>query len=148
MIDYSNLYSCTIVPSPNSSYLYNTHTPTIQDPLGSSTMGLMMILSTFQYQAPTMNQNYSTALNSASKAAFIQSGGQNMENKVIYRTTSMFTDTAHSIGITDPEMIAVFGTAKVIRSRQMNINGPKIYSISTHISVNQNSGNLSFKYEW
>lgn len=148
MIDNSTLYSCTLIPSPNSSYLYNIHSPVLQDPFSGSTMGLMMILSAFQYQPSGISQNYSNALNNASKAAFIQSGGQSMEDQFVSKTTVMFADTAHSMGLTDSEMGIVFGSAKIFKYKQMDLNGPKFYSIKTHLTINQNSGSLGLKYEW
>jgi hypothetical protein len=110
--------------------------------MDGSAVGLMMILSTLQYQAPYLNPTYSNAASQAGKAAFIQVGGQDVQNKITAQATNQAKDVVHSMGITDTEMGAVFGGAKVIRDRQVDVNGPKIYFIKTHITVGQDHANV------
>lgn len=140
---YPGLSSYTLVPEPNASYLSHTSTPIIA-PMDSSTLGLMMLLSTFQYQAPYMNPVYSNAASQAGKAAFITSGGQNVQD----RLTDQSKDIAKSMGLTDTEIGILAGSAKVYRDRQINVNGPKVYSVRTKLTADQNSGSIVFKYEW
>src|SRR5665213_3436439 len=99
-----NTVSYTLMPEPNSTYLAHTKNVVVpQDPLSGSTMGLMMILSTFQYQPSLAGPTYSDALSQASNAAYIQSGGQQFQNKAVSIIGRDGIDFAHSIGVTDIE---------------------------------------------
>ncbi len=143
---YSNLNAYTLVP--NQTYLSRTDLVHNQTPLNGSTLGLMMLLSTFQYQAPHMAPTYSNAASQAGKAAFIVSGGQSFQDKLIAIATNKTLDLVHSIGITNTELGVVFGTAKVLRDRKIDFNGPKLFLIKTNLTFTPNSANLGFKYEW
>ena len=136
------------MPTDNQSYLAcfkNCPAPPTQ-PIGGSTMGILMLLSTLQYQAPYMNPAYSNAASQAGKAAFIQSGGQAFQDKVSSmastKAESVAKDAIHSVGITDTEAGVVLGTAKVIRDKKIDVNGPKIYFIKTHLTVTQDGGSV------
>jgi len=149
---YSNSSLVTTVPPVNSTYLNNTHIQLPADPLSGSTMGIMMLLSTLQYQAPYMSPTYSNAASQAAHAAFIDVGGQAFQDKTNSKVsdiaTKTFLDAAHSVGVTDTELAIVAGTAKTFRDRGFNVNGPKIYGVKTNLTGNQNSGSLGLKYEW
>ena len=136
------------VPS-NSSYLSCVkNCPTFKTPMDGSTVGIMMLLSTLQYQAPYMNPVYANAAGQAGKAAFIQVGGQDVQNKLTSKAESQAKDTIHAIGITDTELGVVLGTAKIVRDKQVDVNGPKIYFIRTHISVGQDHANLGLGFSF
>lgn len=143
---YSNLNACALVAEPNSSYLYNTHAQPVVIPLSSPTMGLMMLLSTFQYEAPYMNPTYSGAASEVGKAAFITSGGQAIQDKEIGVFTKDGTNFAHSIGLTDTELGMVGFTAKTIRRHELNINGPKVLGIKINLTADPQSGSIGLKY--
>lgn len=145
---YLNLKASTLAPTPNSSYLVNTgKVPTIGTTDGP-TMGLMMMLSDFQYQAPYMNPTYSNAVSQAGKAAFVQSGGQAMQDKMTKYGTDNALKTAHEIGLTDTEMGIVGGTYKIYRSKQINVNGPKIAPINTNLTITQSSATIGLKWSF
>ncbi len=130
------------VPS-NSTYLSCLkNCPVVKAPMDGGTLGLMMLMSTLQYQAPYMNPIYAGAATQAGKAAFIVSGGQDMQNRLSSKAENQAKDVFHSIGITDTEMGVVLGSAKIIKDRQLNVNGPKIYSIRTHLTVGQDNSSV------
>ena len=52
------------------------------------------------------------------------------------------------MGITDAEAVVVVGAARIVKDRQLDVNGPKICSIKTHLTMTPESGNISFKYDW
>lgn len=139
--------SCTLVAEPNSSYLSNTHSTSMVMPLSDPTMGLMMLLSTFQYQAPYMNNTYSNAASQAGKAAFVVSGGQAVQDKFVNSETKDGIDFAHSIGLSDTEMGIVGFAGKTIRSRQFNVRGPSIGPVKSSLTGTNNSGSIGFKYD-
>ena len=147
-LGYPGLNACTLASDVNSSYLANTgHIPTFA-PTSGPTTGLMMLLSTLQYQAPYMNPTYSNAASQAGKAAFVESGGQAFQDKTVGMTTREGIDFAHSIGINDTEMGIVGFTAKTLRSRQVNFKGPSIGPVKSNLTGTENSGSIGFKYEW
>jgi hypothetical protein len=146
-MDSSNLRAYTLMPTPNSTYLTCTKgCQTVREPMSGSTMGLLMLLSTFQYQAPYMSPIYSNAASQAGKAAYIQSGGQAMQDKVTSvvsaKAETVAKNAYHSVGITDTEVGAVLVTAKVIRDRQIDTNGPRIYFLKTHFTVGLDHGSV------
>lgn len=136
-----------VVPD-NSTYLANTHFKAAPDPISGSVQGLMMILSAFQYQSPLNSAIYNQAISSASHAAFIQSGGQDLQNKTTTYATKNGKESAQSLGITDTEMVIVYETAKVVRDKQLNVNGPKFYSLSTHLKVGENNGSVGLTWRF
>ncbi len=143
-----NLTASTLIPEPNSSYLCHTHINPISTPMDSSTVGLLMILSTLQYQTPYVNPTYSGAMAQAGKAAFMESGGQSTQDKILDLTTQKATNVVHSLGITDTEMGIVLGSAKIIKEKQFSVNGPKLGFINTHLTATQNSGNIDLGWNW
>lgn len=144
---YPTVSYVTGVPD-NSTYLYKINIPTVTDPFSGSTIGLLMILSTFQYQSPTANPAYSNALGQASKAAYVQVGGQAFQDKVMGIATDKGKNVIHSMGITDGQMGAVLGAYMIARDRRLSLDGPKIYSINTHLTYGVGNANIGFKYEW
>ena len=147
-VSNQELNSCNLVQEPNVSYLYDTHSVTSPNPLSASTLGLMMFLSTLQYQASYLNGQYSDAANNAGKAAFIESGGQDFQNKLVSFTEKTGRNAIHSAGITDIEAGIVLGAAKTIKSRQLDFSGPSIYSIKTRLTFTQDTCSVGLKYEW
>lgn len=140
------LRASTLMPSDNSSYLSCAkNCPTVQHPLDSATMGVMMLLSTLQYQAPYMGP-YSTAASQAGKAAFIQSGGQAMQDKIAdmasKKAEAIGKDAYHSVGITDTQVAVALSAAKVIRDKQIDVNGPRVYFVKTHLTVAPDHGSV------
>lgn len=130
------------MPTDNASYLSCMKScPVPAAPMSSGTVGILMILSTLQYQAPYMG-TYSNAASQAGKAAFIESGAQGASNTLTSKAESVAKDAYHSVGITDTEVGAVLGAAKVMRDRQVDVNGPKIYFMKTHVTVGQDHGSL------
>jgi hypothetical protein len=156
MSDAVQLRAYTLMPTDNQSYLVQTkNVPTIGEPMSGTTMGMLMLLSTLQYQAPYMNPQYSNAASQAGKAAFIQSGGQAMQDKFTSKVSSqaegIAKDAYHSVGVTDTEVGVVLGAAKVVRDKQVDVNGPKftlINTIRTHVTVGQDHGSVGFKMEF
>jgi hypothetical protein len=148
MVEATSLSYSTLSPEPNSSYLSNYHHSSIADPISGSTMGLMMFLSTLQYQSPYMNPTYSNAANQIGKMSFVESGGQNLQDRFVSMVTKDGIDIVHSLGITDKEMGVFLGITKVVRERRISLTGPKIYSIGTSLTADPNSGNIGFKYDW
>lgn len=145
----SNLIkACTLMPSPNETYLANLSYKSPDAPMGDSSIGLMMLLSTFQLTSPTMNPAYSNAANQAGRAAYIQSGGQAKQDKLLDRAETQARDTAHSVGITDTEMTVVLTTAKVVKDRKVELKGPSLYDVKTSLTADPSSATLGFKYEW
>lgn len=145
---YTGLQAYTLVPEPNSSYLINNRYKAGPPPLSNSTIGLLAIISTFQYQTPYMSPVYSNAAAQASKAAYIESGGQAMQDKFSGVSTQDATETVHSLGITDGELGAIFGTAKVVRDRKIDIAGPKFWDFDTHLTASPNSGSIGIKWSF
>ena len=138
----------TLMPEPNSTYLnHYTNTPLVGDPLSGSTVGLMMILSSFQYQSPTLNPSYSNALNQASHAAFVEMGGQAFQDKVRGYATDQGKGFVHTWDA-DTEVGILLGAAKVVRDRQVDVRGPNISFINTHLTVGQNHESLQLGWEW
>jgi hypothetical protein len=144
---YSNLNAYTLVPEPNGTYLSRTANIPIANPLSGSTMGLMMLLSTFQYQASSMG-TYSNAATQASKAAAIVSGEQDMQDRFIKLITNDSKDAMHSVGITDTEAGIVLETAKTIKNKQLQINGPKIYLIKSKLTIGQDNASIGLGYNF
>lgn len=141
---YTNINSYTLLSDPNTFYWSNTKNMGSITSINDPSIGLLVILSVFQYQTPYINPMYSEAANKASQAAFIQSGAQTAQDKI----SQIGIDFAHSMGVNDMEMGIFVGTVKTVKNRQMEINGPKLYSIKTHLTGTQNSTNIGFKYEW
>jgi hypothetical protein len=130
------------MPTDNASYLSCMKScPVPQAPMSSSTVGILMILSTFQYQAPHMGP-YSNAASQAGKAAFIESGEQNISNTLSSRAETAAKNAYRSVGLTDIEVGAVLGAAKVVRDKQVDVNGPNVYFVKTHLTVGQDHGSL------
>lgn len=146
---YANLNACTLVQEPNSTYLSHTSgTPTIATPLSGPTMSLMMLMSTLQYQAPYVNPAYSNAAAQAGKAAFVETGGQAMQDRFIGIATTDGKNTAHSIGLTDTELGIFLISAKTLETHQLSINGPRIYSVKTSLTAKENSGSIGLKWDF
>jgi hypothetical protein len=145
---YATTNACTLVVEPNSSYLSNTHSTSMVMPMSDPTMGLMLLLSTFQYQAPYMNPTYSNAASQAGKAAFVVSGGQAVQDRFVNSETEDGIDFAHSLGLTDVEMGIVGFTGKTIRSRQVNVRGPSIGPIRSSLTGTNNSGSIGLVWRF
>lgn len=143
----NNLYTCSLVQEPNSSYLANLQLVS-KPQMDGSTIGLMMVLSTLQYQAPYLNPNYSNAAYQASKAASIESGLTDMQSKVLKMMTNNVKNTAHSMGVNDTEIVILLGTTNTIKNKNLDFNGPELGSIKTHLNINTNIGSVGFKYDW
>jgi hypothetical protein len=145
----ANTVAYTLMPEPNQTYLAQTKNVVVpSDPLSGSTVGLLMVLSSFQYQPSLMGPQYAGAVSQASQAAFIQSGGQRFQNNFTAVATKSGIDFAHSVGLTDAEMGAVGFTAKTVRSRQINIKGPKFYGIKSNLTLSPGIGNVGLSYGW
>lgn len=145
---YSNTVAYTEVPDVNCTYLSRTSgTPVFTDPMSGSTIGIMMILSTFQLQAPCTGP-CADATSQAAKAAYIQGGLQSTQDKMGSKAENQVKNSLHSVGITDTEMGIVLGSAKVVRDRQINVNGPKIGFIKTHFTITENSGTIGLRWNW
>lgn len=148
-INYSNLTSGTLEVESNSSYLYHTKdVPIVTDSISSSTVSLMMFMSILQYQAPYMGPKYSEAASKAGQAAFIESGGKALQDKIGNMVINKGKEITKSVGITDGEIAVLLGTYKIAKERQIDVNGPKIYSIKTHFTCGIGSGNIGLRYEW
>lgn len=145
-LGYTNLTASTI--EPNSSYLYCKNIPVTSDPISGSTMGFMALLSVLQYQAPYMGPEYSRAATAAGRAAFIESGGQAFQEKLVGVATKNGLETIHSVGVTDGELGFIAGTVKTIKDRQLTIKGPKIRGIGSNLTVTPNSSNITLNWSW
>lgn len=140
--------NCLTSVEANSSYLATVNAPHIANVPDSGSIGLMMILSTFQYYPTANNPTYSNAIGQASKAAFIQSGGQGVQDKLASKALDVAKDSFHYLGITDGQLGTVFGAAKVIRDRQINTPGPNIYNINTHLTISQTGGSIGLGWKF
>jgi hypothetical protein len=139
----------TLMPEPNSTYLSHTkNIPVTAEPMSGATMGLLMIMSTLQYQAPYMSPVYQNAASQAGKAAFTQSGGQAMQNQIQSKAESAAKGVVYSAGINDTELGVVLGGAKVVRDRQIDVNGPRIFFIKTHVTAAPDHGSLGIKVDF
>lgn len=138
---------CTIGVADNSSFLTQTKSGPVQEPLSGSTMGVLMVLSVFQYQ-PITNPTYSNAIGQASRAAFVQVGGQALQNQLTSKAEGIAKDTIHSFGITDTEIVAVLGATKTIRDRSISLDGPKIESLKTHFTAGQNNASIGLGWNF
>lgn len=147
-LTYSNTDAYTLALQPNVSYLSNTHSTALGMPQSSSTLGLMMMLSTLQYQAPYINSAYTNVAGKVGQAAYIQSGGKSFQENLTDKATQNATEAAHNVGITDKEAAIILGSAKIIKDREIDVNGPRIYSIRSHLTMTQSSGSIGIKYEW
>lgn len=140
--------TCALVNDANPLIYQTSKVPVIADPMSGSTMGLLMLISTLQYQAPYMNPKYSDAGEKAGHAAFIQVGGQAMQDRATNYATKQGQSTAYSLGLTDLEMGIVGGTYKTIRSKEFNVRGPRFWGIKPNLTATPTSANIGFKYEW
>lgn len=147
-LSYPGLQASTIVAETNISYMSHTHVVAVQEPLSGTTIGLLMLLSTLQYQAPYMSPIYSTAALQIGQKAFVDSGGKSFQDRFLSNMEIRGKNLTHEIGITDGELGATLGTLKVIRDRQINLNGPRIYSVKTGLTADPNSASMKFNYEW
>jgi hypothetical protein len=111
-------------------------------------MGIMMLLSAFQYQAPYMGPTYQQAASQAGKAAYIVSGGQAFQDKLGNVASKNATDLVHSVGITDPEMGVVYGGYKIYKSRQIDLKLPRIGPVKFNLTAGQQSGSIGARYEY
>lgn len=144
----SDLTACTLAVDPNSTYLNHiANIPTVQ-PANDPILGLMMLLSTLQYQAPYMNSTYSNAANQAGKAAYTESGGQQLQNNFVQKVSKEATETGHNLGLTDTEMGVLFETAKTAKTHKLDLNGPKVYFIKTHLTIEENKGSIGLGWNW
>ncbi len=145
---YANTVAYTEVPEPNATYLSHTNgTPVFTDPLSGSTIGMMMILSTFQIQAPCTG-SCANATSQAGKAAYIQGGLQGTQDKMGSKAENEVKDSLHSVGITDTEMGVALGSAKIVKDRSINVNGPRIGFVKTHLTITQNSGTVGLRWSF
>lgn len=147
-LGYTGLQASTLVPEPNGSYLHDSHYKAPAEGLNGSALGLMAIISMFQYQAPYMTGPYAGAVSQASKAAYIQSGGQALQTKLQSRAETEAKNIVYATGINEKQLGAVLGTVKVIRDRRLDLNGPKILSISTNLTATPNSGSVGLKWSF
>ena len=143
-----NINAYTMAQNPNSSYLLYKTNMVINQPMDGSTLGLMMLVTTLQWQPTLTGPTYSNAASQAGKAAFIMSGGQGAQDKVTNIVTKNATNAIHSIGITDTEVGVILGAAKIARDRRIDINGPRIFGGKSHLTLNQNSGSLGIGWEF
>jgi len=150
-----DLSAYTLMPEPNSTYLYNTHTIPVQEPLSGSTMGLMMLLSSLQYQAPYVPSQYQQAASQAGKAAFIDVGGQatqDQANAAIGKMGKQASDTAlgivHSIGITDTELGASYMVYKVLNDRKIDLSMIKIGGVRFNLTLDPQDVSVGLNYGW
>ena len=141
---YVDLTACTLVPEANVSYLAHTSGTPVVAPMSGSTMGLMLFLSTLQYQPSYLGPAYSGPAAQAGKAAFVEAGGPQSQNNL--RTYSL--DQGHEMGITNAEGAVVFGAARIIQKRQIDWTGPSFYSVKPHLTLSPNSGTLGLKWSF
>lgn len=148
-MEKTELKAYTSQPEPNSSYLSKTQgVPSIQEPMSGSTLGMLMILSTFQYQAPPVSATYARAVDQVGHAAYVQSGGQEMQDRITSKAENTAKDVAHQIGITDAEIGVVLGGAKIYKDKQVDFTGPRLYFIRTHVTAGPGHGLVSFKVDF
>ena len=149
-----NLNACTLVPEVNSSYLYDTHYSG-HDPLSGSTMGLMMLLSSLQYQAPYIPGPYQQAAQQAGHSAYIMVGGQAAEdqtNAVIGKVGKQVGDqalnTVHSMGIGDAELGAGYIAYKIVSDKKINVDAIKVGKVRFNLTIDQQSCSFGVNYGW
>jgi hypothetical protein len=109
------------------------------------TIGLMAIISTLSLYSP-LPPSYTNATNAAGRAAFIQSGGQAIQDKILAYSENKAHKTLNSLGVTDNQMAIVVGTVKVIREQRISFPGPKFDRIRTNLAVTPNSGFVGLEY--
>jgi len=141
---YVDLTACTLVPEANVSYLAHTSGTPVVAPMSGPTLGLMMFLSTLQYQSSYLGPTYSNAAGQAGKAAFVEAGGPQGQNNL--RTYGL--NQSHEMGLTNAEGAIIFGTARILQKRQIDWTGPSLYSVKPHLTLSPQSGSIGLKYEW
>jgi hypothetical protein len=144
----SDLTAYTLSVDLNSTYLSQTSTLPATRHINDPTLGLMMLLSTLQYESPYMNQTYSNAANQAGKAAYVESGGQGLQNNFLQRLGKETTDAGHQMGLTDTEMGILFETAKTAKTHKLDINGPKVYFMKTRLTIEESRGSVGVGWSW
>lgn len=136
----------------NSSYfIYTTSTIPLSATYPPSVTGLMALLSVMQYQAPYMSPTYSGAAQQAGHAAFIVSGGQAFQDKATAMATKTGEDAIKSavnfVGLVSEQQLGLaLGVAKVIRDGRIDIEGPKVYDATTHISADPSDASVGFTW--
>lgn len=143
-----NLRSYTLVPEPNESYFVQTKSLYNTVPLGNGSVGFLLMLSTLQYQAPYLPSQYSGAASQAGKAAYIQSGAQASQDKLVSRMGKSVIDEMHQAGVTDTEAAIVLGTIKTVRNKQVDLNGPRLSFFQTHLTLAPDHTLLGFKMDF
>lgn len=138
-----NLKAYTSVPEYNY-YLSNVKSTPVSTNISEPTTGLMMLLSLFQYQSSYAGPTYSNAVEQASKAAYVQSGGKKIEDSLKEKGITL----VHDIGITNTESAIALGAAKTFQSKQFNWDNLKINTFKIHMGLTPNSGNIGVKYEF
>ncbi len=138
-----NLKAYTTVPE-YSWYLSNKKPTSAGTQISEPTTGLMMMLSLLQYQSAAVGPVYSGALNQASQAAFVQSGGKTMEDGLKQRGLVI----VHDAGITNTESAIVLGGIKTFQSKQLSWDNLHIDAFKLHMSLNQTGGSVGVKYEF
>lgn len=148
----TNLTATILASESNTTHLSQINNLHIADPMSSSTMGLMMLLSTLQYQAPYMDPRYSYAASQAGKAAFIESGGQALQDRFIAMTNKKATDMGKNairyIGVSEVQLGIVLGTYKVYKARQIDIKGPTLHSINTNLTLGTDHGSIGLGWNF
>lgn len=148
-METSNLRAYTLMPEPNATYLDNyKNVPAVAPQMGSGSMGILMLISTLNFNTSVLPPQYSQAASQAGKAAYIQTGGQGIQDKLTNKAGDIAKEAYHAVGITDTEAGVVAGGVKIVRDKQIDVNGPKIYFIKTHLTVGQDHGSLGMGFNF
>lgn len=113
--------------------------------MSESTVGLLALLSTLNFYAP-VSPAYMSAANAAGRAAFIQSGGQALQDKLTSISETRARRAIYWLGISDTQIAVLLGTAKVINDKQLALPGPRFYQVNTSFSVAPEYGSVGLSW--
>lgn len=135
------------VVEANSSWLADLHYKShIQQ--SNTLQAIMLMFSVVQYDPNIMASN-PAAISVATKAAFVQSGAQQWQNKLENYAEQKTKKAINYMGITDKELGAAYIAYKIVQDKEIKAKGPDIYFINTSLTVGLDHGTigLSWRFE-
>lgn len=106
----------------------------------------MVGVMSLQYQpvAPMFRE----ATNTASRAAYMQSGTDKLVDRFTVYSEKKAARTARESGIPEPMFAGMITTAKVIRDKRIDVHGPKIIYGKTYLTVSPDNGIVSIGWNF
>ena len=81
---------------------------------------------------------YSQAGNQMGKTAYVQSGLQAHQDRLLGDAAQVAKDT----GLPETSAVILIGTARAVRDKRLGFQGPEIFCFKTHFNVDRSSGSL------